>query len=93
MCMGFVENTMLSLIKYRLNMQLNLDDVREISAEGLKEYRNIVYQNRAGKELLMDIFEPVVENEKELPVIINIHGGALIEGNKNLSVGFCRKLA
>lgn len=29
----------------------------------------------------------------ELPVIVNIHGGALIEGNKNFSVGFCRQLA
>ena len=41
----------------------------------------------------MDIFEPIVEKGTELPVIVNIHGGGLISGNKNLSVGFCRLLA
>lgn len=41
----------------------------------------------------MDIFEPINTEEPELPVIVNIHGGALIEENKNFSVGFCRQLA
>jgi acetyl esterase/lipase len=41
----------------------------------------------------MDIFEPIVEKGTELPVIVNIHGGGLIGGSKNLSVGFCRQLA
>ena len=91
--MSIVENVLLSLIKYRLNMQLNLDDVREIPADGLREHRDIVYQNRAGKKLLMDIFEPITDEGTELPVIVNIHGGALIEGDKNLSAGFCRQLA
>ena len=28
-----------------------------------------------------------------MPVIVNIHGGGLIDGNKNISAGFCRQLA
>lgn len=91
--MGWIENAIISVTKKRLSRALDLDDTREISSEGLKEHRDIPYKNRSEKELLMDIFEPVVDEGVELPVIINIHGGGLIDGNKNLSVGFCRQLA
>ena len=91
--MGLFENAVLSMVRFRLNHSLNLDAIGEISAEGLREYRDIPYVNRSGKELLMDIFEPTDTAESELPVIVNVHGGALIEGNKNFSVGFCRQLA
>lgn len=91
--MGWVENAIISITKKRLNRVLDFDDIKEISSEGLKEHRDIPYKNRSGKELLMDIFEPVVDEGVELPVIINIHGGGLIDGNKNLSEGFCRQIA
>ncbi|MCR4755823.1 MAG: alpha/beta hydrolase [Lachnospiraceae bacterium] len=41
----------------------------------------------------MDIYEPLIFTGTEMPVIINIHGGGLIFGNKNLSEAFCRQLA
>ncbi len=91
--MSLRENIVLSLVKYKLNKSLDLSELKEVSSEGLIEHRDIPYKNRSGKELLMDIYEPEVEAGKELPVIVNIHGGALIEGNKNLSAGFCRHLA
>ena len=91
--MRLVENAIISITKKKLSRVLELNDVREISSEGLIEYRDIAYQNRSGKGLLMDIFEPEVPAGTELPVIINVHGGGLIDGNKNLSVGFCRQLA
>lgn len=87
------ENVLLALVKRNLNKKLNLKNVVEISADGLREHKDIPYRNRSGKELLMDIFEPNVPKGTELPVIVNIHGGGLIDGNKNLSVGFCRRLA
>ncbi|WP_051688994.1 alpha/beta hydrolase [Butyrivibrio sp. AE2032] len=91
--MGLYENTIIYLIKKKLAKELKLDEVQVISADGLIEHRDISYTNRAGKELLMDIYEPIVDQGIELPVIINIHGGGLIDGNKNLSEGFCRQLA
>ena len=91
--MGVFENAVISLVKFKLDHALDLDAIKPISSEGIKEYRDIAYTNRAGKQLLMDIYEPVVEKGTELPVVINIHGGALIEGNKNLSEGFCRQFA
>ena len=91
--MGFVENAIIALTKKKLSKALDLNNVVEISSEGLKEFRDISYKNRSEKELKMDIFQPVVDKPTDLPVIINIHGGGLIDGNKNLSVGFCRQLA
>ena len=91
--MGVIEKIVISVTKRKLKKALDMGEVKEISTEGLREYRDIAYHNRAGKELLMDIFEPVVEKGTELPVIVNIHGGGLIGGSKNLSAGFCRQLA
>ena len=90
---GFIENIVISITKFKLRKSLHMGDVKEISSEGLKEYRDVPYYNRSGKELLMDIFEPIVAEGTELPVIVNIHGGGLIGGSKNLSAGFCRQLA
>lgn len=91
--MGFIENIIIWATKIKMKNAFNSEKVKEISSKGLKEYRDVPYTNHAGKELLMDIFEPVVEAGTELPVIVNIHGGGLIGGSKNLSVGFCRQLA
>ena len=91
--MALIENTIISITKRKLKKALNMGEVKEVSSEGLREYRDISYNNRSGKELLMDIFEPIVEKGIELPVIVNIHGGGLIGGSKNISAGFCRQLA
>ncbi len=84
---------LLAQVSRNLGKKLNLDDVREIASDGIREYRDIPYKNRAGKDLLMDIFEPELSKGSDLPVIVNIHGGGLIAGNKYFSVGFCRQLA
>ena len=91
--MGFIENAVISITKLKMKKSFNMGEVKEVSSEGLKEYRDVPYSNRSGKELLMDIFEPIAKEGTELPVIVNIHGGGLIGGSKNLSVGFCRRLA
>ena len=91
--MSLIENAILAQVRRNLSKKLDLDNIKEISVEGIKEQRDIPYQNRSGKELLMDIFEPEVYEGTELPVIVNIHGGGLIDGNKNISTGFCRQFA
>ena len=91
--MGLIENVIISATKLKMKNAFHAGDVKEVSPDGINEYTNIPYTNHSGKELLMDIFEPIVEKGTELPVIVNIHGGGLIGGSKNLSVGFCRQLA
>ena len=91
--MYLLENAILKQVRRNMNKALDLNYMPEIPAAGIREYRDIPYKNRSGKELQMDIFEPEVPAGTELPIIINIHGGGLIDGNKSFSVGFCRKLA
>lgn len=91
--MGLIENAVIAAIKLKLKMSMNFGEVEEVSAENIREFRDIAYTNRSGKTLYMDIFEPETEKGTELPVIVNIHGGGLIGGSKNLSAGFCRQLA
>jgi acetyl esterase/lipase len=91
--MGLFEKIVISATKIKMKKAFNMGEVQEVSPEGLKEHRDIPYANHEGKELLMDIFEPIVPKGTELPVIVNIHGGGLIGGSKNLSAGFCRQLA
>lgn len=91
--MKITERLLLAIIRKKLRKDLSLDDLPVISSEGLNEHRNIPYTNRSGKELRMDVFEPIVPKGTELPVIVNIHGGGLIDGSKDVSEGFCIQLA
>ena len=91
--MSIIENAILKQVKHNLSRTLDVEHIPEIPADGIREHRDIPYKNRDNKELLMDIFEPEVPEGTELPVIVNIHGGGLIDGSKNYSTGFCRQLA
>lgn len=83
-----------AVVKAVLSRKLDLKNAPAIPPDGVIEHRNISYRNRVGKELFMDIFEPAnADPDAELPMIVNIHGGGLIMGSKNVSEGFCRLLA
>ena len=86
--MSLIENAILAQVRRNLSKKLDLNNIKEISAEGIKEHRDIPYQNRSGKELLMDIFEPDVPDGTELPVIVNIHGGGLTLDNRKSRTTF-----
>ncbi|MDO5331077.1 MAG: alpha/beta hydrolase [Bacillota bacterium] len=91
--MNIFENIVIGIVRFSMAKKLKLDEMQEIPKDDLIEYRDIPYNNRNGKELLMDIFQPNVPEGTELPVIVNIHGGGLVMGTKNNSEGFCRLLA
>ena len=93
--MSIIENAKIKAIQIVMTKAFKLDDkVPEIPSDGLIEEHDIAYYNRSGKRLLMDVFRPGdLPDDTELPVIINVHGGGLIMGNKSFSVGFCRCLA
>ena len=91
--MSLIENTLITLVRQGLDRKYDINDIKEIPADGIRESRDVPYTNRTGTELMMDIFEPEVPEGTKLPVIIYVHGGGLIFGNKNYSVGFCRLLS
>lgn len=82
------------LVKFSKQVQRHIiHNARNIVApENVKEHLDIQYTNRKGKTLLMDVFEPTDASQPELPLIIFIHGGGLVVGDKSMSRGFCHEL-
>ncbi len=48
----------------------------------VEEILNQTYLNRQEDPLAMDVFKPVVEKNTELPVIVTVHGGGLVRGDR-----------
>ena len=63
--------------------------------ENVEESLNNPYINREGIPLAMDIFKPIGPeyDGKELPVIVSIHGGGLVTGDRKISQQISRDLA
>ncbi|MCR5789783.1 MAG: alpha/beta hydrolase [Lachnospiraceae bacterium] len=59
----------------------------------VEEFLNQPYINREEDPLAMDVFKPVTEKGTELPVIVTIHGGGLVRGDRKISRKFNRILA
>ena len=59
----------------------------------VEEILNNPYMNHSEIPLAMDIFKPVVPKGQELPVIIVIHGGCLVFGDRKISRCFGKALA
>jgi acetyl esterase/lipase/acyl-coenzyme A synthetase/AMP-(fatty) acid ligase len=59
----------------------------------VEDFLNNPYMNRDEVPLAMDIFKPVVPEDTELPVIVNIHGGGLVLGDHRMSRAYGRALA
>ena len=60
--------------------------------EGVRCSTDIAYADDGIKAHMLDIYRPEDSQEKILPVIINVHGGGLIIGNKEFNRYFCALL-
>lgn len=67
--------------------------VKPIESLEITIYNNLVYANRNGRKLHLDLFLPNDFNNKKLPLIILIHGGGWSSGNKTLMVPLSQHLA
>lgn len=61
--------------------------------ENIIEYPDIAYSNDGDKAHRLDIFRPKGRNNEILPVIIDIHGGGMILGNKEFNRYFCAQIS
>ena len=59
----------------------------------VEEYLNRAYMNKSEVALAMDVFFPKMPKGTELPVIVNIHGGGLVMGDRKMSRAYGRVLA
>ena len=86
----------LSELMMRMQTQQNnliMEDVKPSGSFEVEEILNIPYMNRSEVALAMDIYKPVVPETEELPVIVTLYGGALLEGNRKSSRAYARELA
>ena len=60
--------------------------------EGVEYIENIAYTNDGNPSHQLDIYRPKDREGEVLPVIINVHGGGLIIGNKGFNKYFCSLL-
>ncbi len=61
-------------------------------AEGIEEINNIAYIDDGERMHLLDVYYPEGTKEK-LPVIVDIHGGGWVYGDKELNKYFCLDIA
>lgn len=55
--------------------------------DGFKVIRDLEYVPQGGKSRSLDIYVPEVKPEKPLPLVVWIHGGAWLSGNKERPLG------
>lgn len=59
----------------------------------VEEILNNAYMNRSEIPLAMDIFKPITPEDQDLPVIVTIHGGGLVVGDRKISRKYAHLLA
>lgn len=66
---------------------------RPASAEGVEEYFDIDYIGDDNPYHKLDVYRPENASGQDLPVIIHIHGGGWVHGNKEATFRYCQSLA
>ena len=61
--------------------------------KGVIEYADVSYSDDQHEAHRMDIFRPEGRDGETLPVIIDIHGGGMILGNKEFNRQFCAQIS
>lgn len=71
------------------------DDIRDAgltSPEDIKRFDNILYGADA-KWQRLDVYRPIASEGRKLPVIVSVHGGAWVYGDKERYQYYCMSLA
>ena len=84
----------MSLSSFLFNIGASKNDRRRDSQipfpAGVKQWNNISY-GPYGKSNLLDVYRPA--NHKNCPIIVNVHGGGYVYGDKELYKRYCMDLA
>ena len=61
-----------------MNSDFNIEPITDI------DYKDIIYKNTNGVPLTLDIYSPLKKIYKKSPVILYVHGGSWVYGDKSL---------
>lgn len=64
-----------------------------IFPEDVSEYKNVPYIEDGDMAHCLDIFRPKGRTGEALPVIVDVHGGGMILGNKEFNRHFCAQIS
>lgn len=68
-------------------------DKKFVFPDAIAEQKDIFYDEDQKDTHRLDIFYPKVSKDTVLPVIVNVHGGGLLMGNKEFNRYFCAQLS
>ena len=91
----FTEEQVLNVVKEQRDAMGSFDKKRDKGLKvpaGLKCFYDIRY-SKDGDECLLDLYKPVRASKKPAPVIVSVHGGGWIYGDKELYRFYCMELA
>ncbi len=92
-----IRHDVLRILLERMQGEMQSKGLTDLSMipvpENVEEISDIPYINRHGIPLAMDITKPKVDDNTELPVVITIHGGGLVAGDRKISRPFSLELA
>lgn len=85
-----VAATYKKLVKYYPNIK----PVYMTNSPKVNKINDIIYQNYGGREMHLDLFVPAKYKRKDkFPVVVMVHGGGWISGNKSLQWAMAEKIA
>lgn len=91
-----IPNTILKLALHVSELKMERQEKKYLKSrvidDSLPAKHNVRYGKSKDREHLLDIYYPEIK-KKNCPLIINIHGGRLIHGDKTMNEEFCRALA
>lgn len=91
----FTEEDVLKIVNEQRSGMAAYDKKRDKGLkvpQGLKCYCDIRY-SKDGDECLLDLYKPARASKKPAPVIVSVHGGGWIYGDKELYRFYCMELA
>lgn len=81
---GLTVNILKKYSEFVEGNNLLIDSNNSIDLESSKDYKEVVYKNTNGIPLTLDIFNAKKDLKNGSPVIIYVHGGSWVYGNKDI---------
>ncbi len=76
---------------YLRNMDQVVEHYRQFN--DVEYIPDIPYKSQDGTDLAMDIYRPAISDGHPYPVVLMVHGGGFLMGDRHMEMGICRHFA